>query len=86
MHGVQRPKQTTPAGDIPEFAELSAVCDGQHVPWGRTPHGFATAHEVEYLLTLFTLFRLIIQMRQQFCLVAQTRKLVSSLTNKPKTY
>eukprot|EP00435_Cladocopium_sp_Y103_P019907 s2627_g4.t2 len=48
------PKQTTIAGDIMELEELRCECNGQHahLPWGRTPQGFATAAEVEYPLEL----------------------------------
>eukprot|EP00435_Cladocopium_sp_Y103_P052871 s482_g16.t1 len=54
MFGGQRPKKTTIAGDIEEMQELQCECNGQHthLPWGRTPHGFATADEVEYPLEL----------------------------------
>eukprot|EP00434_Breviolum_minutum_P031926 symbB.v1.2.028233.t1/scaffold2972.1/size66174/2 len=49
-----RPKSTTIASSIPEITALQVECNNQHahLPWGRTPHGFATADEVEYPLQL----------------------------------
>ena len=54
MFGGARPKKTTIARDIAELEELECECNGQHayLPWGRTPHGFATAAEVEYPVEL----------------------------------
>ena len=50
MWGGQRPKQTTLATDMTKLYDLACECDRQHLhlPWGRTPQGFATAAEVEY--------------------------------------
>ena len=50
MWGGQRPKRTTLATDLVCLWELACECDQQHLhlPWGRTPQGFATAAEVEY--------------------------------------
>ena len=52
MFGGKRPKSTTLATDISDLQELACECDNQHahLPWGRTPHGFATAEEVEHPL------------------------------------
>ena len=54
MWGGQRPKSTTLATDIVKLLDLACECDRQHLhlPWGRTPQGFATAAEVEYPLLL----------------------------------
>ena len=54
MYGGARPKATTIASSLWEIKQLDAECNGQHVhlPWGRTPHGFATADEVEYPINL----------------------------------
>ena len=54
MWGGARPKKTTLATSVLELGELACECDGQHthLPWGRTPFGFATADEVEYPLAL----------------------------------
>ena len=54
MYGGGRPKSTTIASSIPEITALQVECNNQHahLPWGRTPHGFATADEVEYPLQL----------------------------------
>ena len=41
---------TTLATDMTKLYDLACECDRQHLhlPWGRTPQGFATAAEVEY--------------------------------------
>ena len=54
MFGGMRPKRTTIASDLQCLQELAAECTNQHVhlPWGITPHGFATADEVEYPIDL----------------------------------
>eukprot|EP00435_Cladocopium_sp_Y103_P012524 s4507_g3.t1 len=54
MFGGARPKRTTIATDIEGLHQLECECNGQHahLPWGRTPYGFATASEVEYPLSL----------------------------------
>ena len=54
MWGGARPKKTTLATSVLELGELACECDGQHthLPWGRTPLGFATADEVEYPMAL----------------------------------
>ena len=50
MFGGQRAKKTTLATDIPGMQALAKMCDNkhQHLPWGKTNNGFATADEVEY--------------------------------------
>ena len=50
MWGGQRPKRTTIATSMLELGEIACECDGQHahLPWGRTPSGFATASEAAY--------------------------------------
>ena len=54
MYGGSRPKATTIASSLWEIKQLEVECNGQHthLPWGRTPHGFATADEVEYPINL----------------------------------
>jgi hypothetical protein len=54
MYKGSRPKRTMVAGSFASLKGLETFCDGQHahLPWGRTPHGFATAEEVQYPLEL----------------------------------
>jgi ribonuclease HI len=54
MYKGSRPKRTMVAGSFVGLKGLETFCDGQHahLPWGRTPHGFATAEEVQYPLDL----------------------------------
>jgi hypothetical protein len=54
MYKGSRPKRTMVAGSFAGLKGLETFCDGQHahLPWGRTPHGFATAEEVQYPLEL----------------------------------
>ena len=50
MYGGARAKSTTIAGSLQQLVQLSVDCDRQHnhLPWGKTMTGFATAEEVEY--------------------------------------
>jgi hypothetical protein len=54
MYKGSRPKRTMVAGSFAALKGLETFCDNQHahLPWGRTPHGFATAEEVQYPLEL----------------------------------
>ncbi len=91
MHGGQRPKQTTLAGDIPELMGLEATCDGQHthLAWGKTSKGFATAEEAEYPTELCKRWARIVatvvleqHVPQQSVMLAHPDKKARALANK----
>ena len=63
MYGGARAKSTTLAGSMAKLATLSVDCDKQHnhLPWGKTSTGFATAEETEYPLGLCVALAQVVQ-------------------------
>lgn len=63
MYGGARAKSTTLAGSMAKLTTLSVDCDKQHnhLPWGKTSTGFATAEETEYPLGLCVALAQVVQ-------------------------